>query len=101
MSIVKTFGIQQKCIIRTSESGVHYGLLVARTGGEVVLHNARRIWRWEGAFTLSAIANSGAGENSLLSEAVDEILLLGVIEVIPCKEAGIEWLDNKEAHSPA
>ena len=45
--------IGKKVIIRGNSSGVEFGTLVAYKGSEVTLHNARRIWYWDGAATLS------------------------------------------------
>ncbi len=45
--------INKKVIIRGDRSGVEFGTLVARVGREVTLHNARRLWYWDGAASLS------------------------------------------------
>jgi hypothetical protein len=97
-NLLSDFGIGQLCLIRTYSAGVHFGEVVARAGTEILLKNARRIHYWEGAFTLSAIALKGAGESSRLSDAVPEILLTECIEVIPCAEAGANWLSAKKTH---
>ena len=65
----------KQVIVRTYSAGVHFGTLASRDGKEVILTNARRIWYWEGAFTLSAIAISGVSVTSKLSIPVPEILL--------------------------
>ena len=41
-------------VVRNLSAGVHVGELKSRKGKEVVLVNARRLWKWCGAFTLSA-----------------------------------------------
>ena len=46
-------------IIRTYSAGVFAGYLVRREGMEVELKNARRLWRWSGAATLSQLAMEG------------------------------------------
>ena len=46
-------------IVRTYSAGVFYGLLQSREGKEAVIKNARRIWRWAGAASLSQLAQSG------------------------------------------
>ena len=76
------------CIIRTYSAGVHTGYLKERNGKEVTLVNARRIWYWEGAFTLSEIAIRGVSkpENCKFSCFVPEIILTEAIEIIPCTE---------------
>ena len=40
-------------ICRTYSAGVFAGYLESRNGQEVVLRNARRIWYWKGAASLS------------------------------------------------
>ena len=76
-------------LIRTERAGVHAGTLVARKGQEATLSNARRIWYWDGAATLSQLAMEGTKNpgGCKFPCAVKEITLLGVIEVIPCTQA--------------
>jgi hypothetical protein len=75
-------------IIRTQSAGVHAGYLQSTNigNGSVVLKNARRIWYWDGAASLSQLALEGVSkpENCKFSVVVPEITLLGVIEIIPC-----------------
>jgi len=40
-------------LVRTQSAGVFAGELESRNGQEVVLLNARRIWYWDGAASLS------------------------------------------------
>lgn len=90
--------IGKDVIIRTYSAGVHFGTLAARDGKEVTLTNARRLWYWEGAFTLSAVAQNGVKQSSKLSVAVPEIILTEAIEIIPCSEAATANLRSLEAH---
>ena len=46
-------------IVRTYSAGVFAGTLVSRKGQEVVMKNARRLWYWKGAASLSQLANEG------------------------------------------
>jgi hypothetical protein len=72
-----------RVLVRTNNAGVHYGTLESRTGQEIHLSNARRIWSWNGALSLSEIASAGIDiKNSKLSVTVDEIILPTAIEVI-------------------
>ena len=71
-------------LIRTYSAGVHIGTLKSRKGKEVVLTNARRLWYWKGAFTLSVVATKGVDrEQSRISLPVPEITLTEAIEIIP------------------
>ena len=71
-------------LVRTFSAGVHIGTIKERKGKEVTLTNARRLWNWDGAFTLSAVATSGVDrKNSRISKPVSEIILTEAIEIIP------------------
>ena len=72
-----------RVLVRTNNAGVHYGTLESREGQEIHLSNARRIWSWQGALSLSEIASKGLDvKNSKLSVPVEEIILPTSIEVI-------------------
>jgi hypothetical protein len=81
--------IGKKVLVRTYSAGVHYGTLSERDGKEVVLTNSRRIWYWAGAASLSQLAVDGTKnpEACKFSVAVDSILLLEAIEIIPVSAA--------------
>ena len=90
--------IGKKVIVRTYSAGVHFGTLAHHDGKEVTLTNARRIWYWEGAFTLSAVATKGVKNTSKISVPVTEILLTEAIEIILCSEAAAANLSEIKAH---
>jgi len=46
-------------IIRTYSAGVFAGYLKSRSGMDVVLTDARRLWYWDGAASLSQLAMEG------------------------------------------
>lgn len=71
-------------IVRAEKVGVFAGYLKSRTGQEVVLTNARRIWYWSGAASLSQLAQSGTSDpnNCKFPEAVDEVTILVAIEIL-------------------
>lgn len=71
-------------LIRTYSAGVHFGTLEEWDGGKVVrLSNARRLWSWSGALSLSEIAMKGIKiSDSKISVPVDEIILPEAIEII-------------------
>ena len=76
------------CIIRTQSAGVHVGTVHSRNGIEVVLHDARRVWRWRGANTLHELSQHGADEEwTRISEPAPAILLTQAIEIITCSAA--------------
>lgn len=77
----------KKVLIRTTSAGVHFGTLISRKGQEVHLKNARRLWSWTGALSLSEIAANGINlAGSKVSVPVDEIILTQATEIIPISE---------------
>lgn len=73
------------CMVRTYSAGVFAGYLESREGKEATLRNARRIWYWDGAATLSQLATDGTSkpENCKFPCPVDRVTLTEVIEIIP------------------
>lgn len=70
-------------LVRTMGAGVHYGTFEEMEGQSIRLTNARRIWSWKGALSLSEIATTGIEiSNSKVSVPVAEIILPTAIEVI-------------------
>ena len=80
----KVDGLPYVCV-RTYSAGVHCGYLKERDGKEVELVNARRIWKWSGAFTLSELAVNGVEkpDECKFSCIVPRIYLTEAIEIIP------------------
>jgi hypothetical protein len=79
------FGIGKNVIIRTYSAGVWCGTLSQKSGNEVILTNARRLWRWWAAesISLSGVANFGIIEDkSQIAPKVDGVWL-EAIEIIP------------------
>jgi hypothetical protein len=74
------------CIVRTYSAGVFAGFLESLKGKEATVRDARRIWYWKGAASLSQLAIDGTSAPSecKFPEAVDEIKLTEVIEVLTC-----------------
>jgi hypothetical protein len=83
--------IGKTCLVRTNSAGVFLGKIVERDGKEVRLTNARRIWYWDGAASLSQLANNGTSKPNKCKfpASVAEVLLTEVIEIIPATEAAI------------
>lgn len=71
-------------IVRTYSAGVFAGILVSRNGQEVVMRNARRLWYWEGASSLSQLAVDGvsAPKKCKFPVEVDRVELLQAIEIL-------------------
>jgi hypothetical protein len=75
----------QYCIVRTHSAGVFAGPVVSRKGKEVVMKDARRIWYWKGAASLSQLAVDGTSDpsNCKFPCPVDSVTLTEAIEIIP------------------
>ncbi len=80
------------CIIRTYSAGVHAGYVKQQNSKEVTLVNARRLWKWAGAFTLSEMAVNGVSNPNecRFATTVPEIILTEAIEIIPCTKTAKE-----------
>lgn len=75
-------------IVRTYSAGVFAGELESRNGREVILLNARRLWYWDGAASLSQLAMEGVKKplNCKFPCEVDQVELLEVIEILNVSE---------------
>lgn len=87
--------INEKVIIRADRAGVFYGTLAEKEGTEVELKNCRRIWYWDGAASISELALSGVTKPNgcKFSVTVPQIVVTGVIEIIPCTVAAINSIE--------
>lgn len=71
-------------IVRTFSAGVFAGYLESRDGKEVVLTDARRIWYWAGAASLSQLAMEGTSKpgECKFPVAVNRVILTEAIEIL-------------------
>ena len=72
-------------ICRTYSAGVFAGYLAKKDGKEVELFNARRLWYWDGAASLSQLSVDGVSkpENCKFPCEVSSVQLTEVIEILP------------------
>ena len=96
--------IGRYCMVRTYSAGVFAGTLAERNGKEARLTDARRIWYWRGAASLSELATEGPSvpKECKFPAPVSEVLLTEVIEIIPISDEARkrieevpEWKMNK------
>jgi hypothetical protein len=88
--------IGKKVIVRTYSAGVWFGELEQKSGDEVILKNARRMWRWHTvkSISLSSVAIHGIDQSkSKICEAVTS-QWLEAIEITPCTDTAIESLES-------
>lgn len=89
MDMATSVKVGAKVMVRTYSAGVFAGILVGKEGKEVVLHDARRIWRWAGAASLSELAQVGTHlpEECKFPIPVTEVVLTEVTEIISMTDA--------------
>ena len=88
--------IGKRVIVRTYSAGVWFGTLTEKSGNEVIITNARRMWKWHAAesISLSAVAIYGIKQsNSKICEAVDSVWLEAV-ELIPCSSVAVNSIEG-------
>ena len=87
--------LNKKVIVRADRAGVFYGTIIRKDVDEVELKDCRRIWYWDGAASLSELALSGVKRTgNMFSVTVESIVILGVIEIIPCTEKAIKSIES-------
>lgn len=92
---MKSF-IGKYCMVRTRSAGVFAGTVVEVasevSGVSAVLSDARRIWYWDGAASLSQLATDGtsAPQNCKFPCAVADVFLPEVVEMIPITDKARE-----------
>ena len=71
-------------IVRTYSAGVFAGTFISRKGQEVELTQARRLWYWDGAASLSQLAMEGvkAPDKCKFPVEVNSVTLLQAIELL-------------------
>lgn len=89
-----------KYIIRTKNAGVFFGEVAKQentTAGVIMtIRNCRRLWYWNGAASLSQLAMEGVSHprDCKFTVTVPEMVVIGVIEIIPCTDKAVESINN-------
>lgn len=88
--------MDERKIVRTNRAGVFFGKIEKREGSTVVMSSARRLWYWEGAASLSELAQYGTANVSgcKFPCAVDEVELFDVLEILSVTETAAATLDK-------
>lgn len=83
-------------LCRCHDAGVHAGILVTDEGQWVVLNDARRVWSWEGAASLSQLAIDGANQNSKIGCLVRQMKLRStdICEILECDAKARTWFET-------
>jgi len=84
------------CIVRTYSAGVFAGYVKDRSGMEATLVNARRLWYWDGANSLSDLATIGTKkpQNCKFTREVALTQLTQVIEILSVTEASKNSIES-------
>lgn len=86
----------KKCIVRCYGAGVFFAEVVSLDGQTAQLRDARRIWYWAGAASLSQLAQEGVKfpRDCKFTVTVPMMTVTGVLEVIPCTDNAIESING-------
>lgn len=91
---MKTDYTGKRVIVRSYGAGVFYGTLKEKEGDEVVLTDARRIYRWRGASECIELAEKGCNTQSTITRAATEIIIEKVLEIHPCTADAIASIEK-------
>lgn len=83
-------------IVRTYSAGVLAGYIASETGQEVEIIEARRLWFWSGAASLSQLAMEGVKhpDKCKFPVAVSKLRVKQAIEILPCSEAARKSIEG-------
>ena len=88
--------MEQLFIVIADRAGVFFGKIKERNGSEITMTDCRRIWYWSGAASLSQLAKEGVKnpKDCKFTVTVDEITILGVIEIISCTQEAVKSINS-------
>lgn len=88
--------IGKKCVVRTYSAGVWFGEIEQKAGNEVIVKNARRLWQWKAAqsISLSAVAVYGVDPKGCKFAPELGAVWLEAIELIPCTAAAVASIEG-------
>lgn len=86
----------KKVIVRTYSAGVHYGELYEKSGNEVILKDARRMWSWHAkeSISLSGVAVYGIRQDKSNIAPKVEYHWLEAIEIIPVTDTAAKTIEG-------
>ena len=88
--------MDERKMVRTNRAGVFFGKIEKRDGNTLTLSNARRIWYWTGASSLSELAQHGTSRprECKFPCAVDVIEVFDVLEIISVTDEAAKSIDR-------
>lgn len=94
----ETLSLDNAVIVRSETAGCFFGYLVEceLAKGIVKLKQARRLWYWSGAASLSQLSVDGTSKpkDCKFPTPVASILIAKVVEVIPCTIKAVNSLNE-------
>jgi hypothetical protein len=83
-------------MVRTQNAGVFYGQIESKSSTEVVMKNARRVWYWSGAASLSQLAVDGTTKpkDCKFPVKVEKVILYQPLEILSVTKKAKESLDG-------
>lgn len=93
---MKDLLIGKICVLRSNMAGVFFGEVSHIEGSQVLIKNARKIYRWNGANTVEDISQTGVLETSRVTVQVETILIEKFEQIIPCTEFAIKNLNAQK-----
>ena len=91
--------METRKIIRANGAGVFFGEVNKIEGSTVTLTNARRLWYWDGAASLSQLAKEGTSKpsNCKFPVTVDEVIVFNVLEILSVTDKAAKSIDGVKA----
>lgn len=88
--------METRKIVRANGAGVFFGEVEKVDGNVVTLKNARRLWYWNGAASLSQLAQEGTTNPNACKFpiAVDEIVIFNVLEILSVTDKAAKTIDR-------
>lgn len=86
----------KKVIVRANRAGVFFGELKELNGDVATLTNVRKIYYWDGAAAIEQLSVDGTSNPNQckFTVVVDEIIVMNVLQVLPCTQKSIDSLSS-------
>ena len=88
--------METRKIVRTNGAGVFFGEVEKIEGTTATLKNARRLWYWDGAASLSQLAQEGTSKpaNCKFPITVEEVVVFNVLEILSVTDKAAKSIDG-------
>lgn len=88
--------METRKIVRANGAGVFFGEVEKIEGTTATLKNARRLWYWDGAASLSQLAHEGTSRpnNCKFPIAVEEVVVFNVLEILSVTDKAAKSIDG-------